>query len=129
MYLKNWDIVLPTSTTPATHIEHLAASLWLWPIPATRIEHLAASLWLRPTPATRTNHLMASLRLRQYQLPVSTILLTIPTTIHELISVFFFCFFTSVFVNSMNKLSYLLYCYLAFVSFIVLLAIITCTLN
>ena len=111
MYFKNWDIHLPTSTTSATHIDHLAASLWLQPTSATHIEHLAVSLQPRPTSATRIEHLAASLRLRSYQLPTSTIQLTTPTTIHE---------FTSSFVNSTNKLSSLLYCYLTFVSFIVL---------
>ena len=105
--------------TPATRIEHLAATLRLRPIPATRIEYLTAALRLRPTPATRFDHLAASLRLRSYQQPTSTIYLT-TTTIHEL---------TSLFVNSTNKLSYLLYYNFAFASFIVLLAVITRTLN
>ena len=56
MYFKNRDIDLPTSTTSATRIDHLAASLRLQPTPASRIEHLAAVLRLRP-----------------YQLPTSTI--------------------------------------------------------
>ena len=71
----------------------------LRPTPATRLNHQAASLRPRPTPATRLDHLAASLQLRPYQLLTSTISPTTPTTIHEL---------TFVIVNSANKQ---LYCY------------------
>ena len=69
----------------------------------------SVTLRLRPTPGTCLDHLATSLRLRPYQLPTPTIYLTTQTTITNL--------HTS-FVNTTNKLSSLLYCYLAFVSFI-----------
>ena len=68
-------------------------------------------LRLRPTPATRFDHLATSLGLRPYQLPTPTIITN----------------FIYALVNTINKLSSSLYCYLVFVSFIVFwLSLLAC---
>ena len=80
-------------------------------IPATIIDHLAASQPTSTISATNIDHLAVSLP----TMTISAIDITHPADYNNFISL----------VNSLNKLSFLLYCYLAFGSFIVLLVVIT----